>query len=53
MFIPKNNFKKECKIELPTMIHTFMLSPIFSAINISYRMTNMQCHEIFANFMYV
>ena len=31
------------------MIHNIMMSLIFLAITISYRMPNMQCHEIYAN----
>ena len=30
-----------------------MLSPIVAAINLYYRMTNIQCQEMYANFMYV
>ena len=45
----KNNIRLRCQ----HMIHNTTLSPIFLAITIAHRMSNMQCHEICANFMYV
>ena len=49
----KNELKNEYKVEVSTYYDNIMLSSIFLAITISYRMPNMQCHEIHANFMYV
>ena len=53
IFQPKKNTKMNIRSRCQHMIHNIMLSPIFVAITISYRMPNMQCHEIYANFLSV